>query len=310
MLTRVLSTVSFLSLLINSTTLAAIEHFTGSTTSSYAAYYYGHLHIEGADGAIGDEVGVFDPDGVLCGAAAALEVAWYNITVYGDDPVTDTDEGAEPGDLLTFRIWDKSADQEMSAAATVTDGPCTNPLQWYQSWEYCQVDVNGFIGDLTQINLQSPANASTLASAPTFTWTADGGTDNAFAVDVSVSPGFTTYYSTYENLHQLIGDRSWTMPDPIWNKVPSDKTLYWRVRGVDLADPPSNIVTSDEVWSFLKTDSVTWMQTFGGAPSDSGESVLTTDGGYVAAGTTSSYGAGSSDLWLIKTDASGNIALP
>ena len=48
-------------------------------------------------------------------------------------------------------------------------------------------------------------------------------------------------------------------------------------------------------------------RTYGGAGSDSGRSVVKTgDGGYAIAGTTTSYGAGSTDAWLVKTDAAGN----
>ncbi|MDH3216916.1 MAG: T9SS type A sorting domain-containing protein [Candidatus Krumholzibacteria bacterium] len=50
-----------------------------------------------------------------------------------------------------------------------------------------------------------------------------------------------------------------------------------------------------------------WSRTYGGSSGDWGRCVrLTSDGGFVVAGYTSSYGAGQSDMYLVKTDAGGD----
>ena len=66
----------------------------------------------------------------------------------------------------------------------------------------------------------------------------------------------------------------------------------------------------EEAW-LVKTDvhgNMEWAQAFGGSKDDKAYSIIkTTDGAFVFAGTTASYGSGGFDAWLVKTDVHGKL---
>ena len=72
----------------------------------------------------------------------------------------------------------------------------------------------------------------------------------------------------------------------------------------------NNVGSYDFDMYLIKTDSKgdkCWSKTFGGIEDEIGLCVRqTTDGGYIIVGTTDSFGAGSWDVYLIKTDSNGN----
>ncbi|MHA2277642.1 MAG: hypothetical protein ACXAC2_17820, partial [Candidatus Kariarchaeaceae archaeon] len=98
------------------------------------------------------------------------------------------------------------------------------------------------------------------------------------------------------------------VPDTLWTKTFGVGLGY----SVQQTTDEGYIITGcteGDVW-LIKTDEsgdTLWTKTFGGGDEDNGLSVQqTTDEGYIITGRTYSFGAGHADLWLIKTDESGD----
>ena len=54
---------------------------------------------------VGSRIEVYDPTGVLCGSYTVERAGHYGpLQCYFDDPLTQVDEGIEPGDLISFKI--------------------------------------------------------------------------------------------------------------------------------------------------------------------------------------------------------------
>jgi hypothetical protein len=134
----------------------------------------------------------------------------------------------------------------------------------------------------------------------------------------------------------IIVGHTWTLVDGDWDvyliKTDSNGNLLWQKTfpgtdividmgesvqqttdgGYIIAGSTHSFGAGDSDVYLIKTNpngNLLWQKTFGGASVDGGMSVQQTiDGGYIIAGQTWSFGAGSGDVYLIKTNSSGNLS--
>jgi predicted secreted protein len=150
-----------------------------------------------------------------------------------------------------------------------------------------------------------------------------GGTDNEASGDMCLTSdeGYAMVGGTYsfgagsQDFWLVKTDANGTMQ---WNMTyggTGSEYAYHVVQTVDggyalLGQTSSFGAGSYDFW-LVKTDAngtMQWNMTYGGTGSDTGIHVLQTeDEGYALAGHTGSFGAGSLDAWLIKTDTEGNV---
>jgi hypothetical protein len=108
------------------------------------------------------------------------------------------------------------------------------------------------------------------------------------------------------------GDTIWTKTYGGTNSDYANSVQQTSDNGFILAGATRSFGTANnynDVW-LIKTNSLgdtIWTKTFGGSYHDGALSVQQTlDGGYILVGYTGSFGAGNNDVWLIKTNASGD----
>ncbi len=106
-------------------------------------------------------------------------------------------------------------------------------------------------------------------------------------------------------------------PDTLWTKTFGGEYNYCGYSVQQTTDGGYIIAGSTDVFGsdrsdvwLIKTDALgdtVWTKTFGGESWDMANSVQqTTDGGYILIGSTESFASGGQDVWLIKTDESGD----
>jgi len=166
-------------------------------------------------------------------------------------------------------------------------------------------------------------NTTLLAQAPDTLWTKNfGGINDDLGMcaqqtknDGYIVCGFTHSFGAGDSDVWLIktdesGDTLWTKT---YGGIKQDRGYYvqeTKDNGYIICGFTHSFGAGDsDVW-LIKTDEsgdTLWTKTFGGIDYDGANSVQQTkDGGYIICGRTYSFGAGDSDVWLIKTDESGD----
>jgi hypothetical protein len=139
--------------------------------------------------------------------------------------------------------------------------------------------------------------------------------DYAYSVQQTSDGGYIVAGVTLSNFFLIKTD---AYGNVIWAKTYGGTGDEWAYSVQQTSD--GGYIVAGETTSFgagysdiflVKTDAngnIIWAKTYGGTGSDVAYSVQqTSDGGYIVAGRTASFGAGVWDIFLIKTDANGNL---
>ena len=99
---------------------------------------------------IGAVVTAYDPTGVVCGTSVfVLPGAYQLLPCARDDGSTEEDEGADPGDVISFAI-DNLSTQAMPVSLEATPVPPSTSITWTSMADLWEVDLTActLAGDL------------------------------------------------------------------------------------------------------------------------------------------------------------------
>ena len=110
----------------------------GFEPGPYSATLLGNATLNDLPGEVGDALAAYDLDGACLGRAELITfegLSFFNLTVYGDDPVSSEDEGLMPGDVFVLEYHDVRSGAEKvtmwdAGGRLLWSQPCKSAHQW------------------------------------------------------------------------------------------------------------------------------------------------------------------------------------
>jgi hypothetical protein len=164
----------------------------------------------------------------------------------------------------------------------------------------------GIMEPFGQIQFQMTVGSTQYEYANTIIQTADGG----YVLSGSIQQ-VTGYYNMYIVKLSPTGTLQWTRTIGEANQEHGNVIIQTTDGGYMVAGGTASFGAGDYDMYIVKLDfsgGVQWAKTIGGSSIDEACSIVqTTDGGYIAAGSTISFGAGGYDVYIVKLAASGTL---